>query len=56
MNKSFYMYMNVQGMGRNVFTCLISDISACVLSVIQEGTLFAGCGSCRTDSSTGKFV
>lgn len=24
MNKSFYMYMNVQGMGRNVFTCLIT--------------------------------
>ena len=24
MNKPFYMYMNVQGMGRNVFTCLIT--------------------------------
>ena len=24
MNKLFYMYMNVQGMGRNVFTCLIT--------------------------------
>ena len=24
MNKAFYMYMNVQGMGRNVFTCLIT--------------------------------
>ena len=24
MNKLFYMYMNVQGMRRNVFTCLIT--------------------------------
>ena len=24
MNKPFYMYMNVQGMGRNVFTCLFT--------------------------------
>ena len=49
MNKPFYMYMNVQGMGRNVFTCLITI-------VIQKGALLAGCGSCGTDSSTGKFV
>ena len=55
MNKPFYMYMNVQGMGRNVFTCDY-DISTCVLSVIQKGALLAGCGSCGTDSSTGKFV
>ena len=24
MNKSFYMYMSMQGMGRNVFVCLIA--------------------------------
>ena len=24
MNKLFYMYMNVQGMGRNVLVCLIT--------------------------------
>ncbi len=55
MNKSFYMYMSMQGMGRNVFACLIAIFSARVLSVIK-GSLLAGCGSCGTDRPTGKFV
>lgn len=56
MNKLFYMYMNVQGMRRNVFTCLITIFFTRVLSIIQKGALLAGCGSYGTDSSAGKSV
>ncbi len=56
MNKPFYMYMNVQGMGRNVFTCLITIFLLASCQSYKKGALLAGCGSCGTDSSTGKFV
>ena len=56
MNKPFYMYMNVQGMGRNVFTCLITIFLLVSCQSYKKVPLLAGCGSCGTDSSTGKFV
>lgn len=55
MNKLFYMYMNVQGMRRNVFTCLITIFYSRLVNH-TKGALLAGCGSYGTDSSAGKSV